>query len=246
MLIMLFIKAMMNILIIVINIIMNLYLNGDKALIKETQMVLSEYLENNKMDNREHNNYNGDYRQIIDNLYAKFMDIKYGDIPLFDNLRFHAFCDNLVISRTDINQDDKINLPNLELFKWQHGIPIESSFYNRNKTFTIEELKEVDIIKNQDKKIVLNVKKEYELPLLERVIISWYADPKLTENIRKIEYSFIDPKVDYNDDIITIYPKYGKIDNVITNLEFKLMYNLHMARLNDLDYKKINNLMWIK
>lgn len=205
-------------------------------------MVLSEYLENNKMDDKE-NNFEGDYRQIIEDLYSRFMEIKYNDEPVFGSLRFHAFCDNLVVSRTDVNQEDKINLPELQLFKWQNGIPIESSYYNNTKTFTIEELKEVDLIKDQDKKLILNVKKEHELPLLKRLIISWYADDKLSENIRKIEYAF-DSK--YNDDIITVYPKYGKINNVVNSLEFKLMRNLHMAKSNDLDYKKINNLLWIK
>lgn len=128
----------------------------------------------------------------------------------------------------------------LEYFAWQEGKPIDYNvlkyviFQNNYQKSIKENLlqkSEAESILGLEYIIAIQCKSHYVFWCLKRLLMIWYADKELEQNIRKIKVLInhyrADPSQDYNKingilPIIAIYPKYG-VENarlLISKLEY--------------------------
>jgi hypothetical protein len=134
------------------------------------------------------------------------------------------------IARKGLSVIDTIRpnlIPDLKIFKWQYDIPIDYNslkyvmFQNKiqqkiNKNF--DEQIECEKILSQEYLIALQPLPKYQMWCLKRLIMCWYGDVDLQNNIRKIkvlvnQYRATDGEFNKKNGIlpsIVIYPRYGK------------------------------------
>ena len=131
-------------------------------------------------------------------------------------------------------------VPKLDYFPWQDGKPIDYNvlkyviFQNNYQKSIKENLlqkSEAEAILGLEYIIAIQCKSHYVFWCLKRLLMIWYADKELEQNIRKIKVLInhyrADPTQDYNKingilPMIAIYPKYG-IENarlLISKLEY--------------------------
>ena len=154
-------------------------------------------------------------------------------INLFNYLKFkiaggYILIEDITKENTNVRTITPELVPNLNLLKEQYGNPINyqilSNIILENKsTLDVKKNKEIIVetlnILAQDYFICVQSRVEYLLWTLTRLILCWYADPVLNENIVKIKvlinlYRARGIK-DFNKDIgvqpvILIVPKYGR------------------------------------
>ncbi|CAH6421491.1 Hypothetical protein KVN_LOCUS304 [uncultured virus] len=134
------------------------------------------------------------------------------------------------ILREGIDSKDKITtdlVPNLNYLKWQYGYPIDYNtlkfllFQNKfQKNIQKDKIiaKEASNILSQEYIISLQPEPEYHMWCVKRLILCWYADTVLQNNIRKIKILINQWRAKGNEKFniqhgtlpsIVIYPKYG-------------------------------------
>jgi len=161
---------------------------------------------------------------IIKNLMEK-------ENSYFKDLKMSIYNGYVHVSRKGIPVEDKITrdlVPGLTHFKWQYDVPIDYDtlkyvlFQNdiqKNIDMNKREQIEADEILSQEYLIALTPEPKYQIWCLKRLLMCWYGDIDLQNNIRKIKIlinqwrSFSNKKYNIKNGIlpsIVIYPKYGK------------------------------------
>lgn len=206
--------------------------------------------------------------KIIDWLKKNMIDVN-KNINIFGDLKMCIFNGYIHLARVGLKVDDVINkndLPDLNFFKWQYGIPIDydtlkyilfqSDFQNKI-TRDIEEQKEAEKIFAQEYIISLQPEPQYQIWTLKRLIMAWYADDVLQNNIRKIkiiinQYRCRSDK-EFNQKYgilpsIVIYPRYGKESGrkVLTLIShyFMLYQTIGWNCAKPSYFIKVNDLVW--
>lgn len=165
-------------------------------------------------------------KKIIKWVKQKFVDVEKYNI--FNDLRMHIANGYVHIARTGMNINDTITeslIPDLQIFRWQYGIPVDYDslkyvLVRKNlKQEDIDAQKEAEKILSQEFIISLQPKPKYQIWCLKRIIMAWYADVDLRNNIRKVKvlinqwrtknYTDFNKKYGVLPSIV-VYPKYGK------------------------------------
>jgi hypothetical protein len=133
----------------------------------------------------------------------------------------------------------------LLLTNYQHSVPVDKEMYGEIKSILALEYL-----------IALQPKPEYQIWFLNRLILAWYADEELNNNIRKImvvinQWRCTDNSVNRELGImpsIVIFPKYGRKSTVIVltrlNYYFSTYKNLGWVGNAPTYFKKIDNLIY--
>jgi hypothetical protein len=222
---------------------------------------------NNLIESKEDETNEG--MKIVNYLNKTIVNHKYNGINMFGDIKMAIFNGYVHLARKGIKVDDVINqndLPNLKYFKWQYGIPIDydtlkyllfqNDFQKKIKR-DIEEQKEAEKIFSQEYIIALQPEPQYQMWVIKRLIMMWYADDFLQTNIRKIKIlinqwrGVSDQKFNKQYGVlpsIVIYPRYGKTSakkvlKLITNY-FILYQNIGWSYSQPSYFVKINDLIW--
>lgn len=191
------------------------------------------------------------------------------EIKLFDGLKMGIFGGYVHFSRAGLKVDDVINetdLPDLKYFRWQYGIPIDydtlkyilfQSDFQRKLKKDIDEQKEAERIFSQEYLIALQPEPQYQMWVLKRLIMSWFADEELQLNIRKIKIIINQYRsradVEFNQSYgvlpsIVVYPRYGKTSarKVLSKISHYFMFyqNIGWSCSSPSYFVKVNNLIW--
>lgn len=252
---------------------------------KDIQTVLKKKLDLNEEIKKEDIKYITNKTLTVDNLIESKSDeneegqkiIKYISMELenigeglgiFNDLKFAIFNGYVYITRKGINIDDVITtelVPDLKYFNWQYDIPIDydtlkfTLFQNpeqKKLISNIEQQKEAEKIFLQEYLICLQPEPKYQAWCLKRLLMCWYADKTLQENIRKIKIIINQWRCKVDSEFnkiygvlpsIVIYPRYGKenakevlrlINNyfVLYNIGWKCSYPSYFIKVSDLLY----------
>jgi len=188
---------------------------------------------------------------------------------LITNLESFISDGYVVLTRTTIDNQPKITenmVGNLEFFNWQYDKPID---YNTLKFFILQNdyqlktiddfkrLQEADYIMSQDYFIAFQPIPEYQLWFIIRLLLAWYADIDLQNNIRKIKVLINQFRANDNEQFnikngvlpsIIIFPKYGPKSTkiVLSRLSelFSFYVNKGWENSSPTYFVKINNLMY--
>jgi hypothetical protein len=207
----------------------------------------------------------------IHNNNSSFFSSLFGssNVNIFNDLKMSIFNGYLHIVRKGINPNDVITtklVPQLRYFKWQYGIPIDYDtlkyllFQNQtqqNIESDVLEQKEAERILSQEYLICMQPEPKYQMWVLKRLLMCYYADNELQYNIRKIKVlinqwrSRSDRKFNRKFGIlpsIVIYPRYGK-DSARLVLQkisdyFLLYQNTGWQCSTPSYFTKVNNLIW--
>jgi hypothetical protein len=169
-------------------------------------------------------------KKIIEWIRINMMDTNPNN-DLFKDLKMIIHNGYVHIGRTGIPVTDTITpklVKDLKYLKWQYGIAIDYDtlkyilFQNdiqRNIQRNIEQQKEAEDILSQEYLIGLQPEPKYQMWCLKRLIMCWYGDVDLQNNIRKIKVLVNQWRcrndVEFNKKFgilpsIVVYPKYGK------------------------------------
>tara|TARA_Y100000589_G_C26925769_1_gene536292 strand:- start:23 stop:772 length:750 start_codon:yes stop_codon:yes gene_type:complete len=191
---------------------------------------------------------------------------------IFRDLESRIHNGYVYINRKGLDVMDKITkklVPNLKYYHWQQNRPIDyetlkhvvtQNPFQRNVNSNDEQRIEAEEILSQENIIALQPNPIYQIWTLKRLIMCWYGDITLEENIRKIKVLInqyrADPRHKFNQQNgilpqILIYPKYGK-DSVRIVLS-KLIYYFSLyvdespsLRYNNIQWKYSNPLYFLK
>ncbi|AYV75942.1 MAG: hypothetical protein Terrestrivirus3_211 [Terrestrivirus sp.] len=190
------------------------------------------------------------------------------EIAVFSDLKVSIHNGYVHIARKGISTNDTIkptNVPDLHFFKWQYGIPIDYDtlkyvlFQNkiqRNISRDVNEQREAERILSQEYLICMQPEPRYQLWCLKRLIMCWYADVDLQNNIRKIkilinQYRSQDNNFNKKYGIlpsIIIYPRYGKVSARLVLMKlgtYFLYYNNIAWKCSKPTYFiGLNDLLW--
>lgn len=208
-------------------------------------------------------------RKIVSWIMDNMVKVKTDGINIFGDLKMLIFNGYVHIARKGIKTEDIITeqlVPDLERYSWQYGIPIDYDtlkyilFQNsiqRGLNSSIEEQKEAERILSQEYLITLQPEPKYQIWCLKRLIMAWYADVDLQNNIRKIKVLINQWRarddIDFNkrygvQPSIVIYPKYGKTSAriVLSKLSdyFLLYQNIGWKCSRPSYFVKVNRLIW--
>lgn len=208
-------------------------------------------------------------RKIIEWLSKNIINNPADDNKIFTDIKMSIFNGYVHLARKGIKIDDVINeelIPNLKFYKWQYGIPIDYDtlkyilFQNKFQSQiskNIEEQKEAEEIFSQEYIIALQPEPKFQMWVLKRLIMAWYADDELQVHIRKVKVLInqwrarCDKKFNTNYGIlpsIVVYPRYGKDSArlVLTKLShyFMLYQNVGWNCSTPSYFVKVNNLIW--
>ena len=197
------------------------------------------------------------------------INIKTDGMKLFGDLKMNIFNGYVHIGRKGKNVNDIITLdmiPNLKYFSWQYGAPIDydtlkyvlfQSPIQRGIRTNVEEQKEAELIFMQEYLIAMQPEPKYQIWCLKRLIMAWYADTVLQNNIRKIKVLINQYRCKSDQPFnkqygilpsIVVYPRYGKISArlVLQKIsEYFLLYqNIGWKCSTPSYFVKINNLIW--
>jgi len=208
-------------------------------------------------------------KKIISWLMENMVDVTTDGTKIFGDLKMSIFNGYVHIARKGIKTEDVITekgLPNLKYFTWQYDIPIDYDtlkyilFQNKlqqNLQRDIEEQQEAEKILSQEYLITLQPEPKYQIWCLKRLLLCWYADLDLQNNIRKIKILInqwrarSDVKFNQKYGVqpsIVVYPKYGKKSarTVLKKISqyFLLYQNVGWACSKPSYFVKLNDLMW--
>lgn len=180
---------------------------------------------------------------------------------LFPDLDVKIHQGYVYITRVGIKVFDKVTqnlVPNLKFFKWQYDKPIDyhtlkyvifQNSFQKNIQTNIIQKREAENILSQEYVIALQPNPYYSLWTLKRLIMLWYADEKMEQNIRKIKILInqfrADPVQEYNKKNgilpqILIYPKYGAESARIVLSKIDYYFSLYV----DEKIAKSSQLVW--
>lgn len=188
---------------------------------------------------------------------------------IFDGLKMGIFGGYVHFSRRGIKVDDVINeedVPDLKYFKWQYNIPIDydtlkyilfqSDFQQKIKR-DVEEQREAERIFSQEYLIALQPEPQYQMWVVKRLIMCWFADEELQVHIRKIKVIINQYRsrsdVEFNQKYgvlpsIVVYPRYGTVSarKVLSKIlhYFALYQNISWGCSQPSYFIKVNDLVW--
>lgn len=169
-------------------------------------------------------------RKIMNWLKEKLDNDKYYKNLGGSPLKIFHYKGYVYIIREGIDIQDKIRkelVPNLKFLAWQYGYPID---YNTLKYILFQNsfqkslfrdkdiLKEAMDILSQEYLIALQPEPKYQMWTVKRLILCWYADTVLQDNIRKIKVLVNQWRAKGDENYnkkhgilpsIVIYPRYG-------------------------------------
>ncbi len=188
---------------------------------------------------------------------------------IFDGLKMGIFGGYVHFSRKGIKVDDVItetDVPDLQYFKWQYGIPIDydtlkyilfQSDFQQKITRDLEEQKEAERIFSQEYLIALQPEPQYQMWVLKRLIMCWFADAELQVHIRKIKVIINQYRsrsdVEFNQKYgvlpsVVVYPRYGTASarKVLSKIShyFMLYQNISWSCSQPSYFVKVNDLLW--
>ncbi len=217
------------------------------------------------IDNKDDENNEG--RKIMRWIAEKLIVHKEDDINIFSGIKMAIWGGYVHITRKGINPSDIITkelIPNLELFKWQYDVPIN---YDTLKylLFQNDEQKRIDsklqneakLILSQEYIIALQPLPRYQMWAVKRLIMCWYADDILQNNIRKVKILINQWRGKTNKKFnktygvqssIIIYPRYGikSAKTVLKKIsEYFTMYNnIAWVCSRPSYFTKLTDLIW--
>lgn len=171
-----------------------------------------------------------------------------GITSMFSDLKQSIYNGYVYFTRGGIDVDDKVTstlVPNLQHFTWQYNIPIDYNtlkyvlFQNKfQKTIKQdnEQQKEAEKILSQEYIVALQPEPKYQLWCLKRLLMCWYSDEILDNNIRKIKIIINqwrcrnDQKYNTQNGIlpsIVIYPKYGQASARLVISQLSYYFSLY-------------------
>lgn len=180
---------------------------------------------------------------------------------LFQDLDVKIHQGYVYVTRVGVKVYDKVSkdlVPNLKFFKWQYDKPIDyhtlkyvifQNSFQKNIQTNIIQKREAESILAQEYVIALQPNPYYSLWTLKRLIMLWYADEKIEQNIRKIKILInqfrADPVQEYNKKNgilpqILIYPKYGAESARIVLSKIDYYFSLYI----DEKIAKSSQLIW--
>jgi hypothetical protein len=188
---------------------------------------------------------------------------------LFADLKMSVFNGYVHLARKGLRVDDIISqelVPHLTYFKWQYGVPIDYDtlkyvlFQNDfQKTLVRNSAEQVEAEKILSKEylICLQPEPKYQMWVVKRLLMCWYADNDLQNNIRKIKILVNqwrgreDQGVNKQYGVmpsIVVYPRYGRLSAriVLSRLaEYFLLYqNIAWKCSKPTYFIKISDLIW--
>lgn len=229
--------------------------------ISEAKLIVSKNASvNNLIESKDDEMNQG--RQIVQWIKENLSEI-------FPDLKMSIFNGYVHITRKGIKVDDVVTkqlIPNLEHFKWQYGLPIDydtlkyllfqNEFQNKLSQ-NIEEQKEAEQIFSQEYLIALQPKPTYHIWTLKRLLMAWYADDQLQNQIRKIKIIINQWRCKSDQEFnqkygvlpsIVIYPRYGKdsAKNVLKRIvNYFLVYQSIGWNIAKPSYfVKVSDLIW--
>lgn len=208
-------------------------------------------------------------QKIVKWLMKNMIDIETDGNYLFGDLKTAIFNGYVHLSRKGIKIDDIITpklVPDLNYFKWQYGSPIDydtlkyvlfQSNFQKQLQKDLDEQKEAEEIFMQEYLIALQPEPKYQMWTLKRLIMAWYADTELQNNIRKIKVlinqwrSRADQEFNKKHGVlpsIVVYPRYGKTSaRIVLNklAQYFLLYQNIGWKCSKPSYcVRINDLIW--
>jgi hypothetical protein len=188
--------------------------------------------------------------------------------PLFESLKVNIYNGYLYFGRKGIRTVDIIEphrVLKLERLDWQYGKPIDYQtlkqhlFLNRIQLTLNDDVniqKEAELIMSQEYLISLQPQPKYQLWMLIRILIAWFADVDLQNNIRMIKILInqfrVNPESEFNHKngilpSIVIYPRYGvKPSRIVLskiNYYMSLYTNLGVLKGTPTYFIKINDIL---
>jgi hypothetical protein len=221
----------------------------------------------NMIDTKEDEENEG--MRIVNFVKNEMLDKDIQNQKIFNGIKMTIFNGYVHLARSGIKVDDVINkqnVPELKYFKWQYGIPIDydtlkyllfqSEFQKKIKRDQ-DEQEEVKKIFSQEYLIALQPEPRYHMWVLKRLIMMWFADDILTNNIRKIKVIINQWRCRADQDFnqkygvlpsIVIYPRYGKTSakNVLQLISnyFMLYQSIGWSCSQPSYFIKVNDLIW--
>jgi hypothetical protein len=190
-------------------------------------------------------------------------------IKIFGDLKMAIHNGYVHIGRKGINVTDKITdnlVGNLKYLKWQYDIPIDydtlkyilfQTKFQKQITQDNDQRLEVEKILSQEYLLCIHPEPKYLIWTVKRLIMAWYSDDVLTQNIRKIKVLINQwrgkPDEAFNHrygimPMIVIYPKYGKesarLCSTIIADHFVLYNNIAWSCSVPSYFIKMNDLMY--
>jgi len=169
--------------------------------------------------------------KIIKWIQNNMINAKTDELNIFGDLKLVIHNGYIHIARKGINVEDVITpklVGNLNYFKWQNDIPIDydtlkyilfQNDFQKKLKHDISQRKEMEKILSQEYLLCIQPEPKYFMFCVKRLIMAWYSDDLLTQNIRKIKILInqwrAKPDESFNKKygilpMIVIYPKYGK------------------------------------
>jgi hypothetical protein len=244
-------------------------LNTHEA-IEETDMKLivnKTVAVKNMIDNKDDEINEGN--KIMKWLIENMINVESDELRIFSDIKLALFNGYVHITRKGLNVNDIISehlIPDLKVFKWQYGRPIDYDTlkYVLFQTDSQSELERDGLAKSEAEKVLsqefliaMQPEPKYQMWTLKRVLMCWYADVDLQNNIRKIKVLINqwrargDKKFNRVNGVlpsIVIYPRYGKNSAriVLTKLAnmFVLYQNIGWKCSKPTYFKKVNDLIW--
>jgi len=209
----------------------------------------------------------------INNLITKTEDISYVGKELakwierslkqdaFKDLDITIYNGYVYLSRKGLTTTDIITpelVPELHFFNWQHGKSIDyqtlkyvvfQNEYQKGLITNMNQKLEAEKILSQENVIALQPKPKYQMWVVKRLLMIWYGDKEIEQEIRKIKILInqfrADDTQDYNKKYgilpsIVIYPKYGY--NSLRKVLSKIQYYFSMYLDDDKD--TVEELNW--
>lgn len=208
-------------------------------------------------------------KKIVKWIIDHMMNVKTDDMHIFGDMKLYIFNGYVHIARKGIRVDDIITtrlIPNLTYYKWQYGIPIDydslkytlfQNNFQQSIKSNVGQQKEAEKILSQEYLICMQPQPKYQIWCLKRLIMCWYANIDLQNNIRKIKVLINQwrglPDKDFNNKYgilpsIVIYPRYGKTSAriVLSRLAdyFLLYQNIGWECSKPSYFIKVNDLVW--
>jgi hypothetical protein len=208
-------------------------------------------------------------KKIIAWLMENIVDKETDGNKVFGDMKMSIFNGYVHIARKGIAVEDTVTkdlIHDLQHFTWQYGIPINydtlkfTLFQNklqREMKRSSSEQKEADQILSLEYLIALQPEPRFQIWTLKRLIMAWYADVDLQNNIRKIKVLINQWRARADQDFnkknsilpsIVVYPRYGKKSAkiVMSSLVkyFALYQNIGWSCSTPSYFVKMNNLIW--
>ena len=194
---------------------------------------------------------------------------------IFNDIKMAIHNGYVHIGRKGIEVNDKITenlVGDLKYYKWQYNIPIDydslkyilfQTKYQKELMRDNEQRLEVEKILSQEYLVCMHPEPKYLLWTVKRLLIAWYSNDLLTQNIRKIKVLINQWRAKSDEPfnnrygimpMIVIYPRYGKesariISTIIA--DYFVLYNniawscskpSYFIKMNDLLYYTNGNL----